>query len=93
MPTSVSVQNFVRHFGHYRDAAQSEPVAVLRHGRVTGYFIAARAYKEYYDLKIKYNNAPSGLPEPAYTLTPPGRGGAVLEELLKMAMDGKMPLK
>ena len=47
----VAATEFARNFGRYREAAQHEPVAVVAHNRVTGYFVSARDYQEYQRLK------------------------------------------
>lgn len=38
---------FARNFDRYREEAQREPVAVVAHNRVTGYFVSARDFEEY----------------------------------------------
>ncbi len=47
----VPATEFSKNFGHYREIAQREPVAVTSHERVTGYFVSASAYEEYSHLK------------------------------------------
>lgn len=47
----VPSTEFTRNFGLYREVAQREPVAVLSHGRPTGYFISAIEYEEMQRLK------------------------------------------
>ncbi|MWC42427.1 type II toxin-antitoxin system Phd/YefM family antitoxin, partial [Sphingomonas carotinifaciens] len=49
--TQVAATEFARNFGRYREEAQREPVAVVTHNRVTGYFVSARDYDEYQRLK------------------------------------------
>lgn len=49
--TQVAATEFARNFGRYREEAQREPVAVVAHNRVTGYFLSARDYEEYQRLK------------------------------------------
>ena len=39
--TQVAATEFARNFGRYREEAQHEPVAVVTHNRVTGYFVSA----------------------------------------------------
>ncbi len=50
---NVPASEFTRNFGHYKLQAQREAVAVSSHGRVAGYFVAAREYEEL--LKLKNN--------------------------------------
>jgi PHD/YefM family antitoxin component YafN of YafNO toxin-antitoxin module len=47
----VAATEFARNFGRYREEAQREPVAVVAHNRVTGYFLSARDFEEYQRLK------------------------------------------
>lgn len=47
----VPSTEFTRNFGLYREVVQREPVAVLSHGRPTGYFISAIEYEEMQRLK------------------------------------------
>ncbi len=47
----VPSTEFTRNFGVYREVVQREPVAVLSHGRPTGYFISALEYAELQRLK------------------------------------------
>lgn len=49
--TEVAATEFARNFGRYREAAQREPVAVTAHDRVAGYFVSARDFEEYQELK------------------------------------------
>jgi PHD/YefM family antitoxin component YafN of YafNO toxin-antitoxin module len=49
--TTVAATEFARNFGRYREEAQREPVAVVAHNRVTGYFVSARDFEEYQRLK------------------------------------------
>ena len=49
--SQVAATEFARNFGRYREEAQREPVAVVAHNRVTGYFVSARDYDEYRRLK------------------------------------------
>jgi PHD/YefM family antitoxin component YafN of YafNO toxin-antitoxin module len=49
--TQVAATEFARNFGRYREAAQREPVAVVAHNRITGYFVSAHDYDEYQRLK------------------------------------------
>ena len=44
---AVPATEFARNFGRYRQQAQREPVAVVAHNRVTGYFVSARDYEEF----------------------------------------------
>lgn len=56
--TQVAATEFARNFGRYREEAQREPVALVAHNRVTGYFVPARDCDEYQRLKAM---APSAL--------------------------------
>lgn len=47
----VAATEFARNFGRYREAAQHEPVAVVAHNRVTGYFVSSREFEEYQRFK------------------------------------------
>lgn len=47
----VPTKEFTKNFGRYREVAQREPVAVLNHGRPTGYFISAIEYEEFQRLR------------------------------------------
>jgi prevent-host-death family protein len=47
----VTATEFTRHFGHYSEIAQREPVAVTSHGRATGYFVSASEYEELQRMK------------------------------------------
>ena len=47
----VPATDFARNFGRYREEAQREPVAVMAHDRVTGYFVSARDFEEYQKFK------------------------------------------
>ncbi len=42
----VPASEFTRNFGHYREIAQREPIAVTNHGRATGYFVSAVEFEE-----------------------------------------------
>jgi PHD/YefM family antitoxin component YafN of YafNO toxin-antitoxin module len=55
--TKVVATEFARNFGRYREEAQHEPVAVVTHNRVTGYFVSARDYDEYQRLKASASSA------------------------------------
>lgn len=55
--TQVAATEFVRNFGLYREAAQREPVAVIAHKRVAGYFLSAHDYAEYQQLKTTQRKA------------------------------------
>ncbi|OFX13777.1 MAG: hypothetical protein A2516_09365 [Alphaproteobacteria bacterium RIFOXYD12_FULL_60_8] len=52
MVTTTST-DFVKHFGQYSDEAQRAPVAVTSYGRVSGYFISAKAYEEFKAIKAE----------------------------------------
>ena len=47
----VPATEFTRNFGHTREIAQREPVAVTSHGRATGYFVSAVEFEEMQRLK------------------------------------------
>jgi prevent-host-death family protein len=47
----VPSTEFTRNFGIYREVVQREDVAVLSHGRPTGYFISAIEYEEFQRMK------------------------------------------
>ena len=47
----VPATEFARNFGHYREIAQREPVAVTSHGRATGYFVSAVEFEELQRIK------------------------------------------
>jgi prevent-host-death family protein len=49
----VPSTEFTRNFGVYREVVQREPVAVLSHGRPTGYFISAHEFEELQRLKAR----------------------------------------
>jgi PHD/YefM family antitoxin component YafN of YafNO toxin-antitoxin module len=42
----VPTTEFTRNFGRYREIVQREPVAVMNHGRPTGYFVSAVEYED-----------------------------------------------
>lgn len=42
----VPATEFARNFGRYREIVQREPVAVMSHGRPTGYFVSAVEYED-----------------------------------------------
>ncbi|MDX8442781.1 type II toxin-antitoxin system prevent-host-death family antitoxin [Mesorhizobium australafricanum] len=42
----VPATEFARNFGRYREIVQREPVAVMSHGRPTGYFVSTVEYEE-----------------------------------------------
>ena len=43
----VASAEFAKNFGHYKEIAQREPVAVTSHGRTSGYFVSEHEYAEY----------------------------------------------
>jgi prevent-host-death family protein len=49
----VPATEFTRNFGHYREIAQREPIAVTSHGRPTGYFVSAVEFEEMLRLKAQ----------------------------------------
>jgi hypothetical protein len=44
--TAVTATDFAKSFGRYKEEAQREPVAITSHGRISGYFVSEREYKE-----------------------------------------------
>jgi PHD/YefM family antitoxin component YafN of YafNO toxin-antitoxin module len=42
----VTVTEFARNFGRYREEAQRAPVAITRHGQTTGYFLSPHEFAE-----------------------------------------------
>jgi PHD/YefM family antitoxin component YafN of YafNO toxin-antitoxin module len=42
----VPATEFARNFGRYREIVQREPVAVMSHGRPTGYFVSTVEYED-----------------------------------------------
>ncbi len=54
---TVPATEFSKNFGKYRETVQREPVAVTAHERVTGYFVSAREYEEYIEMKDKIPQA------------------------------------
>jgi PHD/YefM family antitoxin component YafN of YafNO toxin-antitoxin module len=77
--TKVAATEFARNFGRYREEAQREPVAVVTHNRVTGYFVSARDYDEYQRLKA---TAPTALAVEELD-------GATLKALAALRMDSR----
>ena len=47
----ITATEFAKNFGLYREVAQREPVAVMNHNRITGYFVSAKEYEQYIQLK------------------------------------------
>ena len=47
----VPAPEFTRNFGHYREIAQREPVAVTSDGLPTGYFVSAAEFEELQRIK------------------------------------------
>lgn len=45
--TQVAATEFARNFPLYREAAQQEPVQVIAHKRVAGYFLSTHDYEEF----------------------------------------------
>jgi len=75
----VAATEFARNFGRYREEAQREPVAVVAHNRVTGYFVSARDYDEYQRLKAAASAA----------LAVEELDGATLQALAASRMDAR----
>lgn len=46
MHMAVPATEFAKNFGRYKEEAQREPVAITSHGRICGYFVSEREYKE-----------------------------------------------
>jgi PHD/YefM family antitoxin component YafN of YafNO toxin-antitoxin module len=46
MRMAVSATEFAKNFGRYKEEAQREPVAITSHGRISGYFVSEREFKE-----------------------------------------------
>lgn len=44
--TAVTATEFARGFGKYKEEAQREPVAITSYGRISGYFVSEREFKE-----------------------------------------------
>src|SRR5262245_50467178 len=44
--SAVTATEFAKCFGRYKEEAQREPVAITSHGRISGYFVSEREYKE-----------------------------------------------
>ena len=49
--TTVTVVEFKKHFGRYREAAQRAPVGITNHGRLSAVLISAAEYDELSKLK------------------------------------------
>lgn len=49
----VTITEFTRNFGQFREIAQREPIAVTAHGRPTGYFLSAVEFEELQRLKAR----------------------------------------
>jgi PHD/YefM family antitoxin component YafN of YafNO toxin-antitoxin module len=47
----TTTTEFTKNFGQWREVVQREPVAVLSHGRTTGYFISTLEFDELQRLK------------------------------------------
>lgn len=47
----TTTTEFTKNFGLWREIVQREPVAVLSHGRTTGYFISTLEFEELQRLK------------------------------------------
>jgi PHD/YefM family antitoxin component YafN of YafNO toxin-antitoxin module len=44
--SAVTATEFAKCFGRYKEEAQREPIAITSHGRVSGYFVSEREYRE-----------------------------------------------
>lgn len=49
--TEVTASEFLKQFGQYRKQVQKEVIAVTSHGRITGYFLSEKEFREYMLLK------------------------------------------
>jgi PHD/YefM family antitoxin component YafN of YafNO toxin-antitoxin module len=49
----VPASEFAKNFGIYHKIAQREPVAVLSHGRLSGYFISTLEFEELQRLRAR----------------------------------------
>lgn len=49
----ITATEFAKNFGLYREVAQREPVAVMNHNRITGYFVSAKEFEGYIKHKSK----------------------------------------
>ncbi len=44
--SAVTATEFAKSFGRYKEEAQREPIAITSHGRISGYFVSEREFKE-----------------------------------------------
>lgn len=74
---SLSAATFCRSFGRYQREVQREPIEVLNHGSVSGYFVSPSEYQAFREWRERQPKAyhPSELPE------------AVKEAIRSTAMD------
>jgi PHD/YefM family antitoxin component YafN of YafNO toxin-antitoxin module len=49
----VPASEFAKNFGVYHKVVQREPVAILSHGRPSGYFISTIEYEEFQRLRAR----------------------------------------
>ena len=47
----VQATAFVREFGKFQDEVREEPIEVVSHNRVTGYFVSPREFEELQQLR------------------------------------------
>ena len=43
---AVTATEFAKRFGRYEDEAQREPIAITSDGRISGYFVSEREFRE-----------------------------------------------
>lgn len=43
---AITVTEFAKNFDRYKEAAQREPIAIISHGRTSGYFVSVGQYAE-----------------------------------------------
>ena len=44
--SAVTATEFAKSFGRYKEEAQRQPIAITSHGRISGYFVSEREFKE-----------------------------------------------
>jgi hypothetical protein len=61
---SLNAATFCRSFGRYQREVQREPIEVVNHGSVTGYFVSPNEYQAFTQWKARQPQAyhPSELP-------------------------------
>ncbi|NOV29257.1 type II toxin-antitoxin system Phd/YefM family antitoxin [Methylomonas sp. ZR1] len=53
----ISATQFVKNFGQYRQRIQSGAIAITIYGRISGYFLSEKEFKEYQLLKEQTRKA------------------------------------